>query len=114
MCSLVHCDWDGYEKRLAEEQEEHDKKEEAQARGKVTTPSEDEAGMEGSWIVGPERELMPYAKIEKRLDDGCVSCGSNLTVGELERCIWVNNRQDILCAQCIEDFHQAAPYGSPN
>ena len=111
LCTLLHCDWKGYSKRV----EEREKELEAQEVGKatapaVTTPTEDSEELETTWVVGPDRELMPYGKLEPYLDRGCVSCGADLTLTELEKCIWVNNHQDILCKSCIQDFHKAAPY----
>jgi hypothetical protein len=102
MVSLVHCDYGSWKKKQDDE---------AQAAPKALTPSESHE--DDSWVVGPDRELAPASKLRKHVENGCVSCGGNLNYDTLERCIWVNNHQSILCDGCIADFHKSeVPYDS--
>jgi predicted glutamine amidotransferase len=103
MCHLVHCDWNGYAERYPP---------------KVSAPSE--SGADSSVpepdpeliVYGPGNSEMLYRQLKPMLQNGCIQCGGNLTLGKLEECKIVNGGQDILCGECNKEMQKAIIIGA--
>lgn len=99
LCTLIHCSWADYAKNVLTEVIDK----EAQDRPKV--PHGTAIGYtHTSFIDGPGGLLVPYGKIRKLMEAGCISCGCDLSVGNLKKCCYVNEGRDILCYDCTQDL----------
>ena len=80
LCALVHCSWATFEKT------------EEEAEPSVITPS--------ILLVDPAGRMRTCVEIRKKLNKGCINCGSNLDIKDITKYTYVNNDEDVLCDDC--------------
>lgn len=120
ICHLIHCSWKDYEANCKEEDDKVQKAErDAQARRKRELEANKGAADMGKAVVpftgaspneieikGPDGKYVAVSILRSMCESGCIQCGSVLTLGDVEECIYVNEGRDLLCEPCHIELQQ--------
>lgn len=99
LCTLVHCDWKGWNKERVEAEKM------ARSYNAALEQQQKEQGEPyvDLMLPGPEGNMIRQSKLKTLLINGCIQCSGTIDEDEITECLLVNQDLDILCPGCKKE-----------